>query len=661
MTLLVPLGLLGLIGIAILIIIYIIRPNYQQKHISSTHIWKLSLKYRKKKIPTSKLRNLILILCQVLILTACAVILSKPAQVLKVKIDETEVIAIIDSSASMRTELDGVTRFERAVLQVQELSEDILNEEGIVSVILAENKASFLAQRVSVTEKGVIKNALTPLVEENLCAYGEADIEGAITLCEDVLLENPSARIYLYTDTEYLYVPTGITVVNVAEESEWNAAILDASAVLQDNFYTFTVDLACYGRAMPVNLTVEITNANPEDDTVGRTITYNETVACDLGKTQQIVFLSDKAYADIYATLGDEIESQDVIYKVMTGANRVYSYGAVYITIDTVTDSFIADNTFNIYNGQKEILKVQYASGVGNATANPFFSGVLYTLKSAYADKWDIRITEVKTGTAPKLEGFDLYLFEHSMPNEMPTDGVVILADPNKAPEGAGFRVDEIKTLRESISLTATGDHKLLKYVNADNITVSRFAAVTADASYNTLISCDTSPVIMVKNEPNSKVMLMNFSLHYSNLSILKEFPLLMFNVFEYFFPSTVEEYDFNVYESVELNSRGETLSVFLGSKELYKFEEFPATLNMDTPGTYALTQTTFTGKAVKEYIYVKIPSTESDIWAVKETLQNPYRMEEESDYFKDLLLYIAIALVSLLFIEWWLQCRETM
>ena len=49
MSLLVPLGLLGLLGIIALIIIYIIKPNYQNKFISSTFIWKLSLKYKKKK------------------------------------------------------------------------------------------------------------------------------------------------------------------------------------------------------------------------------------------------------------------------------------------------------------------------------------------------------------------------------------------------------------------------------------------------------------------------------------------------------------------------------------------------------------------------------------------------------------------------------------
>ena len=60
MTLLLPLGLLGLLAIAALILIYIIKPNYQQKFISSTYVWKLSMKYRKKKIPINRLKNIIL-------------------------------------------------------------------------------------------------------------------------------------------------------------------------------------------------------------------------------------------------------------------------------------------------------------------------------------------------------------------------------------------------------------------------------------------------------------------------------------------------------------------------------------------------------------------------------------------------------------------------
>ena len=74
MTWLTPIGFMGLIGLIVLLIIYLIKPNYQNKMISSTFVWKLSLKYRRKKIPLNKLRNLLLILSQILAICTCAAI-----------------------------------------------------------------------------------------------------------------------------------------------------------------------------------------------------------------------------------------------------------------------------------------------------------------------------------------------------------------------------------------------------------------------------------------------------------------------------------------------------------------------------------------------------------------------------------------------------------
>ena len=78
MSWLTPLGFLGFIGLIILIIIYIIKPNYQNKIISSTFIWKLSLKLKKKKIPINTLRNVLLFICQVLVISMAAMILARP-------------------------------------------------------------------------------------------------------------------------------------------------------------------------------------------------------------------------------------------------------------------------------------------------------------------------------------------------------------------------------------------------------------------------------------------------------------------------------------------------------------------------------------------------------------------------------------------------------
>ena len=160
MTLLSPWGLLGLLGIIALIIIYIIKPNYQQKFISTTYVWKLSLKYRKKRIPISKLRNFLIILCQILIITAGALILAQPNLVLKEQVQEAEVIAIIDSSASMRAEYEDETRFKRAVDMAMDLAVTTWENDGIVSVIIADDTPEFLAQQVTVDKSETVLNAL---------------------------------------------------------------------------------------------------------------------------------------------------------------------------------------------------------------------------------------------------------------------------------------------------------------------------------------------------------------------------------------------------------------------------------------------------------------------------------------------------------------------
>ena len=79
----------------------------------------------------------------------------------------------------------------------------------------------------------------------------------------------------------------------------------------------------------------------------------------------------------------------------------------------------------------------------------------------------------------------------------------------------------------------------------------------------------------------------------------------------------------------------------------------------MTIPGTYRLEQNTFSGATDDEYIYVRIPKNESNIWIVEDTFANPYSQDLNLDYYKDLLLYIAIILVSALFLEWLLHLKE--
>ena len=663
MTLLKPLGLLGLIGILVLIIIYIIKPNYQQKFISSTYIWKLSLKYRKKKIPISKLRNILLIICQVLILTACAAILAKPAQILKNHVEVREVIAILDSSVSMRTDLEGETRYERAINGILDLSEEVWAKKGLVSVINAKEDASFITERASEEYQETLFAELNGMLEGDdiACSYGTANMDAAMTLCEEVLFENPNAEIYLYTDMDYDYVPAGISVVNVSDSMEWNAAILNAYTEYLDGYYTFYVELACYGVDKEIEVRMEVQNANADNSLdVGAKKVFTQVVPCEGEKTKTLVFINEDLYQQ-----GTELE--DTVYYKIPGNDekddRIDSYQTIHVSISEA-DSFPVDNNFQIYGGQKEVIKIQYAS----SNPNPFYGVVLNNLVNVYKDVWDIQITEVKRGdhASVKTSGFDFYLFEEAeIPEILPTDGVVILLDPQaeKMPSGIGFTISKTVEVRGGATLTNGDPHAIMNNIHAENIEVTRYTEIVYGAGYETLMYCNSKPVITVKEEAGSKIVVVGFSIHYSTFAIRKEFPLFMYNLFGHFTPTTVSGNNFEVNETLELNARGPQLEVKReGSMdEATIYTQFPAKLQVSIPGTYSMKQTTFSGNMVTEYVYVHIPTEESNIRIKGETVKTPERTQDDSEYFKNLIVFVAATMIALLFIEWWLQSRENL
>lgn len=663
MSLLLPLGLLALVGILVLILIYIIKPNFQQKLISSTYIWKLSLKFKKRKIPISRLRNILLVVCQVLIVTVISLILSKTVFVLKDKIDQPEAVLIIDASASMRAGETGSTRYARAVNAAAGQAEQIYDRNGIVSVILAGRENTYLAERAGAETRDETVGSIRALLGEGAegCTYTTADMEGAVSLTDRILAVNPAAEIYLYTDESYADLSDNISVVNVADREEWNAAILDADAVYEDNYYTFRVEVACYGKDTTLTVDLAVNGVNRTDEAAVGDRRFTTTLHCVNDATYTVIF--KYVPEDEEQAFMDSLDDNTVFVNIAE-SDRVYSYQSVVVSIDE-QDSLRGDNVFSIFGGEKETIRIQYYSygSDGGQTLGPnvFFQQVLAALKKNYADRWNIEVTEVKRGSPYKTEGFDFYIFEHTMPDKLPTDGVVLLADPLVAPADAGFHVDGVTDMNgQSVYLAEQDASPVLSNVKATDITVSRYNKIsTVSSEYSVLLSYSSDPLLFVRNDKDARVAVMSFSLHYSNLPLLVDFPLIMYNMFGYFFPSTVDSNAFETSDTVSLNCRGETLDVS-GDNVRLTFRSFPASLRLDTPGAYTIRQTTYAGKEVVETVYVRMPRAESDIFATEGALRSPYFEVDESDYYQDVLLYLAVALVALLTLEWYLQHRES-
>lgn len=641
MSLLVPLGLLGLLGIVILILIYILRPSYQQRLVSSTFVWKLSLKYRKKRIYTSRLLNLLLIICQMLIITACAFVLAKPVILGERVRNSNEMVAIVDLSANMRAEQDGVTRFERAVDRVYDLAENTLAaEDGVLTVILAGRESSYFLYRADSAARESVLDDIDALAGDFdvQCSYGTADVESAMDLAERILTINPAAEVLFYTGTEYTNPGKNVTVVDVSSDGEWNAAILNVTPGLVDNHYVFTVEAACYGRNVALQVNFEVYGSNTD----GSTITFSCVLDC----------FNDATAILLYDPAGSEAAHKEFIY--------TYDRIRVFVSEE---DSVSFDNEFYLYGGTVETIRVQYSSSQPNIFVNDILSGLRNTIRQRY----NLEITEVRLDgssptAAPALSGFDIYIFEHVMPSTLPSDGLVVLINPTAEPDKAGFILGA--EMRGDFLLSMGEEHRITSGVDAGQISVSKYTQIVLYDGFIPLLMCEDDPLLLFKDSEDGKLLVFPFSLNYSNLPLLIDFPRLMLNLFNYYIPSTVTDasgsvrYVYDVYEEFTLNARGTDLSIIYGDGSEEKYSEFPRAMSFSAPGSYTLRQTTLNGFKT-EYIYVKVTATESNICRVVDELPNPERSDITENDDEDLLFYFAMALFALLVAEWWLQSRD--
>ena len=273
-------GLLGLLAIPILIIIYFLKQKYVEKPVSSTFIWKRSLRYVKTKIPINVIISLLLIL-QILVVIAASFALSDP--VIKA-FSSKETIIIIDSSASMNAMTnEGKTRFELAVDQAKEDAEKA-GENSKITVITAGNKASWVIQRSS--EKHEIVNALDKIT----CDFGEPDFDGAKELVKNIQQSNREVKVKYYTDKTYEEV-TGFEYIDFSKEDDENLAITKVKDGTFRKQCIFNVDITNYSAKEATDIVLQATIVSEGKEYVFKSKDDNKiTVPAGEKKTMQVVF-----------------------------------------------------------------------------------------------------------------------------------------------------------------------------------------------------------------------------------------------------------------------------------------------------------------------------------------------------------------------------------
>ena len=82
--------------------------------------------------------------------------------------------------------------------------------------------------------------------------------------------------------------------------------------------------------------------------------------------------------------------------------------------------------------------------------------------------------------------------------------------------------------------------------------------------------------------------------------------------------------------------------------------------LLLTRPGTYEVTQTGMNGKPLApESFFVRIPTEESNPDRLSDSLPHLLREEPLDTEFKDIILYLSIALFTLMLAEWALEIKK--
>ena len=144
-----PLGLLGLIGIPIIILIYIIKSKYTEQTVASTYLWNLSEKFLKKKKP---------------VLTVFIISVAIAGPVFTVKNAASDVYVVLDGSASMNTVCDGETetRFELAQKRINGLIDE-QKEGSSYSLVLVSDTVDTVFEGLKSKEQAKIFNVDRPV------------------------------------------------------------------------------------------------------------------------------------------------------------------------------------------------------------------------------------------------------------------------------------------------------------------------------------------------------------------------------------------------------------------------------------------------------------------------------------------------------------------
>ncbi len=607
MSFIYPLGLIGLIGVPILIIIYIIKTKYTEQIIPSTYLWNLSEKFLNKKKQVKTVNGLISLILQILIVITVSLLIAHPVITLPNK--AKEYCFILDASGSMNMEVSGVSKMELGKDRIEEIIENSVDG-SIYTLIYAGSDARVIYEKLDNKEKAVeLLDKVTP-------SGVTSSYNGILKYVQEYFNENPSLVTYLVTDKDYDV--ENINLINVSNNEE-NYALLDTKYVIDGNKLKITGNVISYQSDQTINL-------------------------------------------EIY--INDELVNEDSI-SVQKAEKTAFSYISDAINFNTIkieiknTDGLSLDNISVIYNIEKS---TEYSTLI--VSDRPFY------LYSALKTMGNTTIQIVSTENYDEnVKGYDLYIFDSFSPTVLPNDGTIWLFGISDSINNSGFSVQDVVENIDGMCLTypknsTTTFKTLTEDLTKEDIYVSKYVKYGLYRNFTILLTYEGNPVVFTGlTDEGCREVVFAFDLHDSNFALLMDYLVLIKNLLDYSFPTILDESTYVCGDTALINIIPNVDSIRvdtpLGNVKYLDINSESIDLELTEAGIYTLT--VVMGDDVKEYlIFSSLPEDESNptIDGITLALQGEAK-DEYRDGIYDKLIILFVILTVIFMADWVVYCYD--
>lgn len=460
------------------ILLYLLKQRRRRVEVSTLMFWDKILRDEQTVTSLTRLKKLLSLLLQLLFIALLTLAAARPSLSGKIT-GARRLVLLLDNSASMLVREGSQTRFDLARAKARGVVRGMSIGDSLMLVAVAAE--ADITQPFTDSKKD-----LQDAIDKLRPTHGATDFKKALQLVEQLPSDDRETHVYLISDGAFDPIDispppkTRFAYVRVGSKSD-NIGIS-----------TFSV------RPLP---------SSPRDFQIHIEITN------DSEKERRV-----PVELRIGGRLVDAFEFNVPPGKSLTRTLRQFSaQGGEIEAFADVKDNFPLDNHAYAMLRRPQPIRVRLV------TPENLF------LQSALATDEDVELDVVKPDRFTGSNDVAVTLFHGWRPAKTPTGNSIFIGD---WPEDLGLR--KRGGLSKPIFTEWQRDHPVNRHLALQNVTIEKAIGVEAGAAFQKLASSFNDPLVLLREAPSQKVLIVAFDTSTTDLPLRVAFPILVANAIRY-------------------------------------------------------------------------------------------------------------------------------